>query len=104
MWTCFFFSSSFLASDCFLLGTMEYEGSAPRNHGLVKGQVRDKRERQFKSRGSGYSRAVERADVTVGGFLLDGGGDDGRVWDAGGVQTVVRGHHVWGEPRGQKTV
>lgn len=50
-----------------------------------------------------YSRAVER-DVTVGGFLLDVGCDDGWVWDARGVQTVVRGHHVWGEPRGQKTV
>lgn len=44
------------------------------------------------------SRAVERADVTVGGFLLDVGCDDGWVRDARGVQTVVRGHHVWGEP------
>lgn len=49
-------------------------------------------------------RAVEGADVTVGRFLLDVGCDDGRVWDARSVQTVVRGHHVWGEPRGQKTV
>lgn len=51
-----------------------------------------------------YSRAVERADVTVGGFLLDVWRDDGWVWDARGVQTVMRGHHVWGEPGGQKTV
>lgn len=51
-----------------------------------------------------YSRAVEGADITVGGFLLDVGCDDGGVWDAGGVQTVVGGHHVWGEPGGQKTV
>lgn len=55
-------------------------------------------------RGSGYSRAVEGVDVAVGRFLLDVGRDDGRVWDAGGVQTVVGGHHVWGEPGGQKTV
>lgn len=40
----------------------------------------------------------------MGGFLLDVGRDDGWMWDARGVQTVVRGHHVWGEPRGQKTV
>lgn len=53
----------------------------------------------------GDSRAVERADVTVGRLLLDAGRDDGRVGDAGGrVQTVVGGHHVGGEPRGQKTV
>lgn len=52
----------------------------------------------------GYSRAVEGVDVAVGGFLLDVGRDDGWVWDAGGVQTVVGGHHVWGEPGGQKTV
>lgn len=40
----------------------------------------------------------------MGGFLLDVGRDDGGVGDAGGVQTVVRGHHVWREPGGQKTV
>lgn len=51
-----------------------------------------------------YLRTVEGADVAVGGFLLDVGCDDGRVRDARGVQTVVGGHHVWGEPRGQKTV
>lgn len=49
-----------------------------------------------------YSR-VER-DVAVGRFLLDVGRDDGWVWDARGVQTVVGGQHVWGESRGQKTV
>ena len=49
-------------------------------------------------------RAVEGADVAVGGLLLDVGRDDGGVGDARGVQTVVGGHHVRGEPGGQKTV
>lgn len=98
MWTCFFFSSSFLASDCFLWRTRGQKGEQSRP---TTGPVRLKHDfRTVKV----YSRAVERADVTVGGFLLDVGCDDGWVWDARGVQTVVRGHHVWGEPRGQKTV
>lgn len=98
MWTCFFFSSSFLASDCFLWRTRGRKGEQSQP---TTGHMRLKHElRAVKV----YSRAVERADVTVGGFLLDVGCDDGWVWDARGVQTVVRGHHVWGEPRGQKTV
>lgn len=50
------------------------------------------------------SRAVERADVTVRGLLFDVGRDDGGVWDARGVQTVMRGHHVGWESGGEKTV
>lgn len=48
-------------------------------------------------------RAVE-AYVAVGGLLLDVGRDDGRVGDAGLVQTVMRGDHVVREPGGQKTL
>lgn len=40
----------------------------------------------------------------MGRLLLDVGGDDGWVGDARGVQTVMRGHHVRGEPGGEKTV
>lgn len=50
------------------------------------------------------SRAVEGADVTVRGLLLDVGRDDGWVGDPCGVQTVVGGHHVRREPGGEKTV
>lgn len=101
MWTCFFFSSSFLASVCFLWRTIGQEGEHRRpTAGSMSCQPKKNDTRAERV----YSRAVERADVTVGGFLLDVGCDDGWVWDARGVQTVVRGHHVWGEPRGQKTV
>lgn len=95
MWTSFFFSGSFLESDCFLRRTRGQEGE----HG--DGPPSPRPNWRF---GRSYSRAVEGVDVAVGGFLLDVGRDDGWVWDARGVQTVVRGHHVWGEPRGQKTV
>lgn len=98
MWTCFFFSSSFFASDCFL---QRIRGQTDK---VSKVELSSKRlNREFRAV-TVYSRAVERADVTVGGFLLDVGCDDGWVWDARGVQTVVRWHHVWGEPRGKKTV
>lgn len=97
MWTCFFFSSSFLASDCFLWRRRGQKGE-------YATEPREARRDWSVALGAVNSRAVERADVAVGGFLLDVGRDDGRVRDARGVQTVVRGHHVWGEPRGQKTV
>lgn len=98
MWTCFFFSSSFLASDCFLQRTRGQKKWVSELELKL-----EEAEQEFRA-ATVYSRAVERADVTVGGFLLDVGCDDGWVWDARGVQTVVRWHHVWGEPRGKKTV
>lgn len=101
MWTCFFFSSSFLASDCFL---QRPEGNRLRKDEADGCRVADGWQAAALRRPAGYSRAVEGADVAVGRLLLDVGRDDGWVGDAGGVQTVVRGHHVWREPGGEKTV
>lgn len=42
--------------------------------------------------------AVEGADVTLRGFLLDCGRDYGRVGDAGRVESVMRRDHVGREP------
>lgn len=50
------------------------------------------------------SRVASRADAGLGGFLLHDGRDDGRVWDAGGVQPVGGWRdHVWGETAGHQT-
>lgn len=42
MWTCFFFSSSFLASDCFLCGEGEQVNSKVQLKGLLRSELREK--------------------------------------------------------------